>query len=137
MRKYLRMPLLMKEKGHAMSEFALVLPILTMLLAGMIMAGMYAFRAAATDWGVFITGVGAGTYNTPASEMARKDVLWADIRNQIKIGAGAPRQVRSSITIEDSHPWVFGINLLEAERARTNFRLWRFYPGPPPPGVNE
>ncbi len=43
-----------------MSEFALVMPILVLLMAGMIMAGMYAFRAAAADWGVFITGVAAG-----------------------------------------------------------------------------
>ena len=127
----------MKEWGQAMSEFAIVLPILVLLLAGMIMAGMYAFRAAAADWGVFIVGVGAGTYSTPASELARNDVLWSDIRERIEAGTSAPRQVRSTITIEDGHPWVFGVNLIEAQRGKTNFRLWRFYPGPPPPGVNE
>jgi len=120
-----------------MSEFAIVLPILVLLLAGMIMAGMYAFRAAAADWGVFIVGVGAGTYNRPASELAKKDILWSDIRERIAAGTSAPRQVRSTITIEDSHPWVFGVNLIEAQRGKTNFRLWRFYPGPPAPGVNE
>ena len=120
-----------------MSEFALVMPILVLLLVGMIMAGMYAFRAAAADWGVFIVGVGAGTYNTPASELAREDVLWSDIRERIDAGTSLPRQVRSTITIEDSHPWVFEVNLIEAQRGTTNFRLWRFYPGPPPPGVNE
>ena len=127
----------MTEKGQAMSEFALVTPILVLLLVGMIMAGMYAFRAAAADWGVFIIGVGAGTYNTPASELAREDVLWPDIRERIDAGASLPRQARSTITIEDSHPWVFGVNLIEAQRGTTNFRLWRFYPGPPSPGVNE
>ena len=120
-----------------MSEFALVMPILVLLLAGMIVAGMYAFRAAAADWGVFITGVAAGTYNTPASELARQDVLWSDIRERINAGTSLPRQVHSMIAIEDSHPWVFGVNLIEAQRGKTNFRLWRFYPGPPPPGVNE
>lgn len=120
-----------------MSEFALVMPILVLLMAGMIMAGMYAFRAAAADWGVFIVGVGEGTYNIPASELARKDVLWIDIRERIDSGVSLPRQVRSTIMIEDSHPWVFGINLIEAQRGQTNFRLWRFYPGPPPQGVNE
>ena len=58
-RVLVRLPL--KERGQAMSEFALVMPILVLLMAGMIMAGMYAFRAAAADWGIFITGVAAGT----------------------------------------------------------------------------
>ena len=125
------------ERGQAMSEFALVMPILVLLMAGMIMAGMYAFRTAAADWGVFITGVAAGTYYTPADSLAQKDVLWADIRERISTGSDAPRRVRSSITIEDSHPWVFGMNLIEAQRGKNNFRMWRFYPGPPPAGVNE
>ena len=125
------------ERGQAMSEFALVMPILVLLMAGMIMAGMYAFRAAAADWGVFITGVGAGTYNTPADSLAQKDVLWADIRERLSTSSYAPRRVRSQISIEDSHPWVFGINLVEAQRGKNHSRLWRFYPGPPPAGVNE
>jgi hypothetical protein len=125
------------ESGQAMSEFALVMPILVLLMAGMIMAGMYAFRATAADWGLFITGVAAGTYNTPADSIAQKDVLWADIRERITAGSSIPRQVRSEISIEDNHPWVFGINLVEAQRGRNNSRMWRFYPGPPPAGVNE
>ena len=133
--KFLRMAV--DERGQAMSEFALVMPILVLLMAGMMMAGMYAFRAAAADWGVFITGVAAGTYNTPADSLAQKDVLWADIRERISTGSDAPRRVRSSITIEDSHPWIFGMNLIEAQRGKNNFRMWRFYPGPPPAGVNE
>jgi hypothetical protein len=126
-----------KERGQAMSEFALSMPILVLLMAGMIMAGMYAFRAAAADWGVFITGVAAGTYNTPAHSLAQKDVLWADIRERLTTSSYAPRRVRSEISIEDSHPWVFGMNLIEAQRGKNNSRLWRFYPGPPPAGVNE
>jgi len=54
------------EQGQSMSEFAIVMPILVLLIMGMVLAGMYAFRAAATDWGVFIVGVVAGTFNTPA-----------------------------------------------------------------------
>jgi hypothetical protein len=126
-----------KERGQAMSEFALVMPILVLLMAGMIMAGMYAFRAAAADWGIFITGVAAGTYNTPADSLAEKDVLWTDIRNRLNTSSYAPRRVRSEISIEDSHPWVFGIDLIEAQRGKNNSRMWRFYPGPPPAGVNE
>jgi hypothetical protein len=129
--------LAVKERGQAMSEFALVMPILVLLMAGMIMAGMYAFRAAAADWGIFITGVAAGTYNTPADSLAEKDVLWTDIRNRLNTSSYAPRRVRSEISIEDSHPWVFGIDLIEAQRGKNNSRMWRFYPGPPPAGVNE
>jgi hypothetical protein len=134
-RVLVRLPV--KERGQAMSEFALVMPILVLLMAGMIMAGMYAFRAAAADWGIFITGVAAGTYNTPADSLAEKDVLWTDIRNRLNTSSYAPRRVRSEISIEDSHPWVFGIDLIEVQRGKNNSRMWRFYPGPPPAGVNE
>jgi hypothetical protein len=37
------------EKGQAMSEFAIVMPILVLLIMGMVLAGMYAFRTAAVD----------------------------------------------------------------------------------------
>jgi len=126
-----------KEKGQAMSEFAIVMPILVLLIMGMVLAGMYAFRAAAVDWGVFVTGVGAGTFNTPADEIARKDVLWSDIRSRITTRSNAPRHVQSVIAIDDKRVWIYGLDLVEAQRGKTNFRLWRFYPGPPPAGVNE
>ena len=126
-----------REKGQAMSEFAIVMPILVLLIMGMVLAGMYAFRAAAVDWGVFVTGVGAGTFNTPADEIARKDVLWSDIRSRITTGSNAPRHVQSVIAIDDQRVWIYGLNLVEAQRGKTNFRLWRFYPGQPPAGVNE
>jgi hypothetical protein len=126
-----------REKGQAMSEFAIIMPILVLLIMGMVLAGMYAFRAAAVDWGVFVTGVGAGTFNTPADEIARKDVLWSDIRSRITTGSNAPRHVQSVIAIDDQRVWIYGLNLVEAQRGKTNFRLWRFYPGPPPAGVKE
>jgi hypothetical protein len=120
-----------------MSEFAIVTPILVLLIMGMVLAGMYAFRAAAVDWGVFVTGVGAGTFNTPADQIVRKDVLWSDIRSRITTGSDVPRHVQSVIAIDDQRAWIYGLNLVEAQRGKTNFRLWRFYPGPPPAGVNE
>lgn len=126
-----------KEKGQTMAEFALVMPILILLLFGMTFAAFYAFRSAAMDWGVFITGVASGSYNTPATEHARDNVLWPDLADRINAGQTAPRQVRSLISVEDSRNWIFGIQLIEAQRAETNFRLWRFYPGPPPAGGFE
>jgi len=120
-----------KEKGQAMAEFALMMPALILLLFGMTFAAFYAFRAASADWGVFITGVATGSYDTPATERARNSVLWPDLANRINAAENGPRQVRSLISVEDSRDWVFGIQLIETQRASTHFRLWRFYPGPP------
>ena len=125
------------EKGQAMAEFALMIPALILLLFGMTFAAFYAFRSASTDWGVFVIGVATGSYNTPATGQARHAVLWPDLRSQINASQNGPRQVRSIISVEDSRNWVFGIRLIEAERAATFFRLWRFYPGPPPAGGIE
>ncbi len=126
-----------KEKGQAMAEFALIMPVLILLLFGMTFAAFYAFRSAATDWGVFITGVASGSYNTPATEHARDNVLWPDLADRINVGQNGPRQVRSLINVEDSRNWIFGVRLIETQGAETNFRLWRFYPGPPPVGGIE
>lgn len=126
-----------KEKGQTLAEFALILPVLILLLFGMTFAGFYAFRSASTDWGVFITGVATGSYNTPATEQARDNVLWPDLADRINASQSGPRQVRSLIIVEDSRDWIFGIHLIEAQRAATYFRLWRFYPGPPPAGGIE
>ena len=120
-----------------MAEFALVIPILILLLFGMTFAAFYAFRAASADWGVFITGVATGAYNNPAVGQARESVLWPDLRDHLQSAKAGPRQVRSQINVEDSRNWVFGIRLIEAQRGENFFRLWRFYPGPPPPGGIE
>lgn len=126
-----------KMRGQAMAEFALMLPILILLLFGMTFAAFYAFRSAAVDWGVFISGVAQGSYNTPATGMASRSILWPDLAERINTEQSDERQVRSVISVEDSREWVFGIQLVEAQRAETNFRLWRFYPGPPPAGGFE
>ncbi|HSQ40063.1 MAG TPA: TadE/TadG family type IV pilus assembly protein, partial [Anaerolineales bacterium] len=102
------------EKGQAMAEFALMIPILILLLFGMTFAAFYAFRASAVDWGVFITGVARGSYNTPASAQASESELWPELRDRIRTGQSGPRQVRSMISVEDAREWVFGIRLLEA-----------------------
>jgi hypothetical protein len=126
-----------KEKGQTMAEFALIMPVLILLLFGMTFAAFYAFRSASTDLGVFVTGVASGSYNTPVTEHARDNVLWPDLADRINADQSGPRQVRSLITVEDSRDWIFGIHLVEAQRAATYFRLWRFYPGPPPAGGIE
>jgi len=125
------------QAGQAMPEFALMIPIMTLLIFGLVFAGFYAFRATAADWGVFITGVAEGSYNTPATSIARDTILWPDIQEAVATGQDAPRRVRSTISIEKTTPWAFGITLIEAQKGESVFRLWRFYPGPPPPGGFE
>jgi hypothetical protein len=126
------------SKGQAMAEFALVLPALLLLLSGMFLAGFYAFRAAAADWGVFMSGVTAGAYPAPADSRARLSVAWPDIGARLRVELDAnSRQARSRLDIQDSRPWMFGIELEEAQRGSGVFRLWRFYPGPPKPGGVE
>jgi hypothetical protein len=121
-----------------MAEFALAMPVLILLIFGMTLAGFYAFRAAAADWGVFITGVAEGAYETPATSQARASIIWNDLQNGIATGDQfADRQVHSQIGLVASRPWVFGINLTEVHRGTAYFRLWRFYPGPPAPGGVE
>jgi len=125
-------------KGQAMAEFAMVLPALLLLLSGMLLAGFYAFRAAAADWGVFITGVSAGAYPAQADGQARLSVVWPDIRERLTVELDASsRQARLRIAIQDSRPWMFGIELVEAQRGTGVLRLWRFYPGPLEPGGVE
>jgi len=125
-------------KGQTLAEFAMVLPVLLLLLSGMFLAGFYAFRAAAVDWGVFITGVSAGAYPAQADGQARLSVVWPDIRERLAAEVDtSSRQARSRIAIQDTRPWMFGVELVESQRGTGVFRLWRFYPGPPEPGGVE
>ena len=126
-----------REKGQTLAEFALVIPILILLFFGMFYAAFYAFRAASADWAVFVTGVASGAYNNPATEQARESVLWPDLRDRLNTAHANARAVRSWIDIEDERNWIFGIRLIEAQSGSSMFRLWRFYPGPPPPGGIE
>jgi hypothetical protein len=126
-----------RENGQTLAEFALTIPILILLVFGMFFAAFYAFRAAAADWGVFITGVASGAYNHPATGQARESVLWPDLRERLSSRQAGARRVRSQIAVEDSRNWIFGIQLIEAQRGSSMFRLWRFYPGPPPSGGIE
>jgi TadE-like protein len=126
------------ERGQAMAETALVMPILVLLMVGMMLAGFYAFRATAADFGVFITGVASGAFDQPATGQARASVVWGDIRAALRAGLnGSPqgRTVKSQISVAYSRPFIFGIKLTEAQGASTFFRLWRFYAGPPTGGV--
>jgi len=121
-----------QEKGQALAEFAATLPILILLIGGIVMACFYGFRSASADWGVFIDGVAAGSYDTGAAAYAQQSVMWPDIRSGIS-WTGQPdiRSTTTWIDVVNSRPGPLGTNLTEAYRASVFFRLWRFYAGPP------
>lgn len=116
-----------------MAEFALVAPVLILLLFGLTFASFYAFRAAASDWGVFITGVSAGSFGGSAAERARRSIVWQDIAAGFSTGPLAPHQrsVRSQIAVRNSGIWLFDVRPVELHQAATYFRWWQFYPGRP------
>jgi hypothetical protein len=118
-----------RQSGQSTAEFALVMPILVLLFFGLAFAGWYAFRATAADWGVFISGVARGAYSTPGS--VSSSVLWSDLRSSIHVGANdTDRQAYARVAVQKERNWLYGILLQEVRQAETNFRLWRFYPGP-------
>ena len=125
------------EKGQTMAEFALATPILVLLLFGLTYAAFYGFRAAAADWGVFITGVAEGVYDAPATAKARLTVPWIDIRSGLAAGplGAEERQVRSQIDISSSYSLGAWLDLIEVHEGASFFRLWRFYAGPPEGGI--
>lgn len=125
-------PFVRRQEGQSLAEFAAVLPLLILLVGGVVMACFYGFRSASADWGIFINGVAAGSYDSGANVRAQRSVTWPDLRNGIT-WASEPdsRRARTWISVENSRPGPFGADITESYRASVFFRLWRFYAGPP------
>jgi hypothetical protein len=120
------------SRGQALAEFTAVLPILILLVGGIVMACFYGYRSAAADWGLFIDGVAAGSFDESAFAPASRSIIWPDIRGGIlQISDPATRTARAMISIENPRSGPFGADLTESYRASVFFRLWRFYAGPP------
>ena len=121
------------EAGQSMAEFALVTPVLILLLFGMTFAAFYAFRTAASDWGVFITGAAAGAYGGSQTERARQSIFWNDIAADINTAplAARTRSVISTLDFRNPGKRLLDIQLTESQQGTVIFRLWQFYPGPP------
>ena len=118
-----------KERGQAYTEFVIALPVLLMLIGGIFLAGFYAWRSAAANWGVFISGVAGGFFDTSALSHVQQGIWWPDIRNSITVVQNG-QTVRSEITINSQYNF-FGIPVTEVQTGSANFYLWRFRPGPP------
>lgn len=120
-----------KCKGQALAEFTAVLPILILLIGGVIMACFYGYRSASANWGIFIEGVAAGSFDESAVGPARSSIMWPDIRSGIIMSSDPEsKSARARIAVENSRVGPFGADLTESYRATTFFRLWRFYAGP-------
>lgn len=118
------------ERGQAFAETALMVPIIILLVGGMIFAAIYAFRSTASSWGIFITGVATGSYNSPATSQAESSVAWPDITDRFQYTRDPDERIaRSSVWIEDTRQWM-AIDIKDMQKASATFRLWRFYPGP-------
>jgi hypothetical protein len=118
-----------KEKAQANTEFIIALPILIMLIGGIFLAGFYAWRSAAANWSVYISGVAGGSYDQSAITVVQKSIWWPEIRNAIQI-APKGQAIQSDITIETPFSFL-GIPLTESQAGGATFHLWRFVAGPP------
>lgn len=118
------------QAGQAMAEFALVLPVMALLVFGLFLAGFYILRAVQADYGLFLSGVATGAYKTPATSQAIQRITNEDIRGAIQAVIQDPYTVRSRIEIDQVRLTVLGVEFREVQRGETVFRLWRFRPGP-------
>ena len=126
----------LREKGQSLAEFTATLPLLILFVGGIVMACFYGFRSASADWGLFINGVAAGSYDTHnASVMASRSVTWPDLRSSfLRTSQLTSRSARTWISVENARPGPFGADIIESYRGSVYFRLWRFYAGPPTGG---
>ena len=126
----------LQQKGQALAEFAATLPLLILFVGGIVMACFYGFRSTSADWGLFINGVAAGSFDSQnASVMANHSVTWPDLRSSfLKASQPTSRSARTWISVENERPGTFGTDILESYRGSVYFRLWRFYAGPPSGG---
>ena len=124
-----------KQRGQALVEYTLTLPILLLLIGSLLVAGFYAWRSVSANWGVFISAAAGGAYDAPlAMQKASGGVLFSDIRNSlvVSVSQGPSPTVRSEISISTPRR-LLGIPLEEVQRGSTVFHVWRFAPGPPSP----
>jgi hypothetical protein len=123
----------LQQKGQALAEFAATLPLLILFVSGIVMACFYGFRSTSADWGLFINGVAAGSFDSQnASVMANRSVTWPDLRSSfLKTSQPTSRSTHTWISVENERAGPFGTDILESYRGSVYFRLWRFYAGPP------
>jgi len=116
-------------RGQAMTEFALVAPLLFLVVAAVFLAFLYAWRTFNTDWLLFASGVAQGVYETPRGEQSLAAAVWDDLKQAVRLGAEG-RTAEAAIRLKRRGVGPWGLLVEERQAGRTVFFLWRFYPGP-------
>ena len=116
-------------RGQAMAEFAVVAPVVLMVLAAVFLIFVYAWRSFNVDWLLFATGTAAGVYDGPRAEEALGAAAWQDLKEAVQVRLG-DRQAGASVRLHRVGRAPAGLLIEEWQRGATVFYLWRFYPGP-------
>lgn len=116
-------------RGQAMAEFAVVAPVVLMVLAAVFLIFVYAWRSFNTDWLLFATGTATGVYGGPRTDEALGAAAWADLKEAVQSYVGG-REAGASIRLHRRASAPAGLLVEEWQRGATVFYLWRFYPGP-------
>ena len=116
-------------RGQAMTEFALVAPLLFLVVAAIFLAFLYAWRTFNADWMLFASGVAQGVYQEPHGEVSLVAAVWDDLKQAVQLGIEG-RAATSEMRLQRRATGPWGLLIEERQRGRTVFFLWRFYPGP-------
>jgi hypothetical protein len=111
-----------------MTEFALAIPILFLVLLGIALAWLYVFRASTADWGLYVSAATRAGYDGPGSYGMAFPDLQSAIQVQPDPGA---RTVTSRIDVQAPYNLFPGLPLQETESGTGVVRLWQFYAGAP------
>ncbi len=122
----LRKPL----RAQAAAEFAVVAPVLILLIAAIFLGWLYVWRGAAVDLGLFYGAIGASSYSGP-KDRASQVIPFQDLRDAVKTSRrGTRAEARVRVVHQGPGPW--GLVWVERHFGKVTFYLWKFYPGPEP-----
>ncbi len=118
-------------RAQATAEFALVAPLILLLLAGVFYAYLYAWHGFTVDWALFTGGLATGAYDQPRTQEALRAVIWKGFRERFTF-ALHPQQrgVMGRIGYRKATVGPLGLLVEERHQGQVVFYLWRFYPGP-------
>ncbi len=112
-----------------MTEFALVAPLLFLVISSIFLIFLYAWRTFNADWLLFASGVAQGVYQTPHGDSSLLAAAWDDLKQAVQLGT-ENRAATAEIRLERRAIGPWGLLIEERQNGRTVFFLWRFYPGP-------
>ena len=118
-----------RQRGQALVEFAVVAPLLALLIMALVLAFLYAWRAATVDMAIFAAGAATGSYEQPRTETVLPILVWTDLREALQSGVHG-NSVTTNLIYGQTVSGPLGLMGTEVERGQVTFRLWRFYPGP-------